>query len=140
MSTSRKTVEFRTDKRFVRRARELRTMEAMVRMYCRGHGHERDGPLCGECGALFEYASRRLERCVFGDAKPACANCVVHCYKADMRERIRVVMRWAGPRMMLRHPVMAIRHLIAEHRPVPALPAKPGQRAGGAPKDGAPGR
>lgn len=123
---AREIVDFATDRRFARRARELRTVQAMVRMYCRGHGHERgsQAPLCHDCGELLGYASRRLERCVFGDAKPACANCLVHCYKADMRERIRVVMRWAGPRMMLRHPIMAIGHLIAERRPVPRLPAK----------------
>lgn len=119
------TIEFTTDKRFVRRAREVRIIETMVRMYCRGHRHERHGPLCNDCDALLAYAKRRLERCVFGDAKPACANCVVHCYKADMREQIRIVMRWAGPRMMLRHPIMAIIHLVNEHRPVPTLPAKP---------------
>ena len=117
-------IEFTTDKRFVRRARELKTIETMVRMYCRGHRHQGRTPLCSDCGALFDYAKRRLERCVFGDAKPTCANCVVHCYKADMREQMRVVMRWAGPRMMLRHPVMAIVHLIDERRPVPTLPAK----------------
>jgi hypothetical protein len=119
-----KIVEFTTDKRFVRRARELKIIETMVGMYCRGHGHERHAPLCKDCGALLEYAKRRVERCVFGDAKPTCANCVVHCYKADMREQIRVVMRWAGPRMMLRHPIMAIAHLVNERRPVPKLPAK----------------
>lgn len=117
-------IEFTTDKRFVRRARELKTIETMVRMYCRGHRHQGRAPLCSDCGALFEYAKRRLERCVFGDAKPTCAHCVVHCYKADMREQMRVVMRWAGPRMMLRHPVMAIVHLIDERRAVPTLPAK----------------
>ena len=121
------TIEFTTDKRFVRRARELKTIDTMVRMYCRGHRHPDRAPLCSDCRALFDYAKRRLERCVFGDAKPTCANCVVHCYKADMREQMRVVMRWAGPRMLLRHPVMAIVHLIDERRPVPRLPAKPGR-------------
>jgi hypothetical protein len=118
-------IEFTTDKRFVRRARALKTIETMVRMYCRGHRHEGHTLLCTECGTLLEYATRRLERCVFGDAKPTCANCAVHCYRADMRERIRDVMRWAGPRMMLRHPVMALAHLIDERRPVPKLRAKP---------------
>lgn len=117
-------IGFTTDKRFVRRVRELKTIETMVRMYCRGHRHEGRAPLCADCAALLEYATRRLERCVFGDAKPTCANCVVHCYKADMREQIRAVMRWAGPRMMLRHPVMGIIHLIDERRPVPTLPAR----------------
>jgi uncharacterized ferredoxin-like protein len=121
------TVEFTRDERFVRRARALRTIETMVHMYCAAH-HGGGDALCGDCAALFEYARRRLERCVFGDAKPTCANCVVHCYKADMRERIRVVMRWAGPRIMLRHPIMGIAHLIEERRPAPRLPGKSARR------------
>ena len=117
-------IEFTTDKRFVRRARELRTIEAMVRLYCRGHGHPGGSPLCADCAALFEYATRRLERCVFGDAKPTCANCRVHCYSAAMRDQVRTVMRYAGPRMLLRHPVLGIAHLIDGRRPAPELPKK----------------
>jgi hypothetical protein len=121
-------IEFTSDKRFVRRARALKTLETMVRMYCRGHGHDRSEALCSDCAALFDYARRRLERCVFGDAKPTCANCIVHCYKAGMREQIRIVMRWAGPRLMLRHPVMAVAHLVEERRPAPMLPAMTARR------------
>lgn len=123
---AKRIVEFTTDPRFDRRRREQRTIDAMLRMYCRGHAHERaeGAPLCTECAALREYAARRLERCLFGDAKPACANCVVHCYRADMRERVREMMRWSGPRMLLRHPVLAILHLIDEHRPAPRLPER----------------
>lgn len=116
------TIEFVTDKRFVRRKTEVKTIEAMVGMYCRHHHGAQQ--LCAQCAELFAYARRRLERCVFGDAKPACAKCVVHCYNAAMREQVRVVMRWAGPRMLARHPVLAIRHLMAERRPAPRLPAK----------------
>jgi hypothetical protein len=29
-----------------------------------------------------------------------------------MREKIREVMRFSGPRMIFHHPIMAIRHLI----------------------------
>jgi hypothetical protein len=29
-----------------------------------------------------------------------------------MRERVRVAMRYAGPRMLFRHPIMALLHLI----------------------------
>lgn len=116
-----KLVDFRTDKRFVRRARELETIYAMMLMYCRHHHGVRER-LCAECTALGRYAERRLERCIFGDAKPTCSNCVVHCYRADMRERIREVMRWAGPRMLLHHPVLAIRHMIDGRRPALRLP------------------
>lgn len=123
-------IEFTTDKRFIRRARELKTIEAMARMYCRGHGHGGE-PLCAGCAALLEYATRRLERCVFGDAKPTCANCLVHCYSADMREQVRVMMKWAGPRMLLRHPILGILHKLDGFRPAPMLPAKPEKRQTG---------
>ncbi len=126
---AKQVIAFTTDKRFVRRARELRTIEAMVRLYCRGHDHPRRNPLCADCAEMFEYATRRLERCVFGDAKPTCTNCTVHCYSAEMRERVRVVMQWAGPRMLLRHPVLAVFHILDGRRPAPLLPAKPEKRA-----------
>ncbi|MCM2342913.1 nitrous oxide-stimulated promoter family protein [Rhodoferax sp.] len=122
---SNQFVEFTTDKQFIRRVRELKTIQLMISMYCSSHhhGHGNDA-LCADCSALFDYAQRRLQRCVFGDAKPNCAKCVVHCYNKDMRERIRVVMRWAGPRMLLRHPVLGILHLLADRRPVPMLPTR----------------
>lgn len=117
------TIEFTTDKRFARRAREQKTLEAMIEMYC--HGHHFSVSLCEDCAALSEYARRRLERCVFGDAKPTCANCLVHCYRDDMRERVRQMMRWAGPRMIFRHPILALMHRIDGRRPSPRLPDKP---------------
>jgi len=123
---AQKLIDFRTDKRFVRRARELETIYAMIRMYCRHH-HGTSTRWCSECTALASYSERRLERCIFGDEKPTCSNCVVHCYRADMRERIRDVMRWAGPRMLLRHPLLAIRHMIDGRRPAIRLPGGNGR-------------
>jgi len=101
-----------------RMAREKATITAMVRIYCRGH-HGSDGELCEECDALRRYAMRRLDRCPFGPDKPTCAKCPIHCYKPQMRERVREVMRFAGPRMLLRHPVLAVRHQMDATRPVP---------------------
>jgi Nitrous oxide-stimulated promoter len=106
---------------FERRAREFETIAAMLRMYCRAHHQPKGAPLCAGCTALHDYARRRLERCVFGEAKPTCANCAVHCYKAVMREHVRQVMRWAGPRMLWRHPVLTVRHILDGRRPTPAL-------------------
>lgn len=68
-------------------------------------------PLCPQCQALLDYAHRRLEHCKFGEDKPSCTRCPVHCYKPAMREQIRQVMRYSGPRMLLHDPIMAIRHL-----------------------------
>jgi hypothetical protein len=122
MSRPSRIIAFVHDPRFVRRRRELRTLDTMIGMYCRHHHGSRE--LCADCAELSGYARRRLERCVFGDAKPTCANCTVHCYRADMREKVRAMMRWAGPRMLMRHPVVGILHLIDGRRPAPLLPGR----------------
>jgi len=93
----------------------------MLGMYCRAHHGAKGAALCRQCAELHDYARRRLERCVFGDAKPTCANCTVHCYKASMRERVCVAMRWAGPRMPWRHPFMTVRHVLDGRLPAPTL-------------------
>ena len=136
---------------------EKQTVEAMIRLYCKGKKHRktengerksenyRESPnclsspttpispipanrssahpltaprsplpvpsLCPQCQALLDYAHQRLERCKFGEDKPSCTRCPVHCYKPAMREQIRQVMRYSGPRMLLHDPIMAIRHL-----------------------------
>lgn len=92
--------------------REARTVAAMVGIYCQGHHDTAGGHLCGECQALLDYALLRLSRCPFQEAKTTCAKCPVHCYAPVRREQIRAVMRYAGPRMLLRHPLLALMHLI----------------------------
>ena len=87
----------------------------MIELYCSRHHRPRAG-LCPECQKLLEYSDARLDRCPFGDEKPTCAKCRVHCYAPQMRETIRQVMRFSGPRMLARHPVMAIRHSIDGRR------------------------
>jgi hypothetical protein len=94
---------------------ERKTIEAMIRLYCRGqHG---TGELCEECSELLGYANARLSKCPFGEDKPKCAKCEVHCYKPEMRKRVTAVMKYSGPRMMVHHPVMALRHLLHEGPP-----------------------
>ena len=38
--------------------------------------------------ALFVYAQKRLDKCVFGEEKPACKQCPVHCYQPAKREEM----------------------------------------------------
>jgi hypothetical protein len=94
-----------------RMERERTTVEAMIGLYC----HEQHGTasgLCRECEALQDYARLRLQKCPYQEGKTTCARCPVHCYKPDMRERIRAVMRYAGPRMLHRHPILALQHMV----------------------------
>ncbi|MDR2146790.1 MAG: nitrous oxide-stimulated promoter family protein [Tannerella sp.] len=90
--------------------REKKTVSKMLRIYCR-FKHGQRSALCPECRRLEDYAYRRLEHCKFGEDKMPCQECTVHCYKPEYREQIRVVMRYAGQRMLFFHPVDAIRHL-----------------------------
>jgi len=83
----------------------------MIRMYCSAH-HQRGKTLCQECNALLEYATRRLEKCPFGENKPVCQRCPVHCYTKEKRAHVRRVMRFAGPRMIWHHPLLTVRHVI----------------------------
>ncbi len=92
--------------------REKKTVRHMVELWCR-HQHGGDC-LCEECQALLEYSLARLDRCKFGETKTKCHKCPVHCYRKDMREKIREVMRYSGPRMIFHHPVEAILFLIGK--------------------------
>jgi predicted amidophosphoribosyltransferase len=96
-------------------SRERRTLQAMIALYCAGlHGktpRDADG-LCPDCAATFAYARKRAASCRYGEEKTVCSACATHCYRPDMRERVRAVMRYAGPRMLLRHPVLALLHAL----------------------------
>ncbi len=91
--------------------KEIKTVALMIRLYCRDVHGTKGKALCPECDALLEYARQQRVRCPHGENKPFCSNCPIHCYKAEMRERMRAVMRYAGPRMLLSHPILALRHL-----------------------------
>ena len=123
---ARATAPAKNDLAGVRLAREWKTMSAMVRIYCRDQHQERgqlarDTDLCDECRQFLDYAGVRLERCRFGQEKPTCANCPVHCYQRDRREQARVIMRYAGPRMIWEHPLMSLRHWLDGYRKAPQI-------------------
>lgn len=109
-------------------SREKRIVGEMIVMYC--HDEHRGGPtlgtgsgqtgpaqtdageLCADCRRLLAYACERLDRCPFGEKKKSCKECPVHCYSPDCRSAIRTVMRHSGPRMIYRHPLDALWHIL----------------------------
>lgn len=101
--------------------RERRTVAAMVGIYCRARHALGGSELCTECADLEAYTRLRLERCPYGEAKPTCANCPIHCYQPRRREQVKRVMAFAGPRIMWRHPILALRHVLDGRREAPAL-------------------
>lgn len=91
-----------------------------MHIYCRDH-HGIERGLCDACTPLLDYAGRRLDACPFKEEKPACNHCRVHCYSESMRRRVKDVMRYAGPRMLWRHPLLSLYHLLDKRRKAPDL-------------------
>lgn len=98
-----------------KREQEKALVSQMIALYCRKkHGGKRG--LCAECQKLENYARSRSDHCPFMETKTFCSNCKVHCYQPAMREKIKEVMRFSGPRMIFTHPAAAIRHVIETKR------------------------
>jgi len=97
--------------------RESKTVEMMISFYCRRHHQTVE--LCPECIELIAYSLEKLDKCPFQEGKTTCAKCPAHCYEPRMREKIRTVMKYSGPRMTFRHPVLALFHLIDGRRKRP---------------------
>ena len=91
--------------------REEKTIRAMLEIYC-SHFHGGSSSLCASCNELYTYAEKRLAKCLYGSGKPQCNKCPVHCYKPSMREKVKEVMKFSGPRMLKKHPILAVLHII----------------------------
>jgi len=103
--------------------REAQTAQAMIRLYCR-KTHGRGSALCESCLEMSDFAIKRLDHCPFQEGKTTCAKCPVHCYERTMRQRIKDVMRIAGPHMLYRHPILATWHYIDSRRKTPIRPQR----------------
>jgi len=97
---------------------EYETLVSMTAIYCADHHGKQAGPLCATCAELMRYSEQRLAKCPYGQEKPTCNNCPIHCYKKEKREHVRELMRYAGPRMPLRHPWRALTHVYDKLRKV----------------------
>ncbi|BCN29579.1 nitrous oxide-stimulated promoter family protein [Anaeromicropila herbilytica] len=91
--------------------KELNIIRRMIELYCHGHKHSEKG-LCKDCLVLLEYANQRILSCPISISKTYCSSCKIHCYKTEMRDRIRTVMKYSGPRMMVHNPILTLEHAI----------------------------
>lgn len=92
--------------------REKETIKLMIEIYCLKNHKSEKGVLCNECKELLEYAHKRLDNCKFGNEKSTCSRCPIHCYKKDMKEKIKKVMKFSGPRLLIYKPLAVIRHAL----------------------------
>ena len=92
--------------------REKKTIKLMINIYCRKNHRKKEGQLCDECQELLEYAHKRLSFCKFGENKSTCSRCPIHCYKKDMKEKVKKVMKFSGPRLLIYNPIELIKHTL----------------------------
>lgn len=90
--------------------KERNVVSNMIHLYCGKKHNSKFGVLCSDCQALEQYSHRRLDHCQYGESKPTCRKCETHCYRPETRDRIRDVMRFSGPRLLLRAPLDWVRH------------------------------
>jgi hypothetical protein len=90
--------------------REKLTIRSMIQIYCHGRRHATSG-ICSECEKLLHYATGRIDSCPYqSSGKPACGLCKTNCFSSEMYGRFQTIMRYAGPRMMMRHPILSMAH------------------------------
>ena len=99
-----------------KRESEKKMVGKMIRLYCRKNHERKEASLCAECDALRVYAFERCDKCPFMETKTFCSNCDTPCYRPDMRESIRNVMRFSGPRMIYHSPRMAMKYVMEKRK------------------------
>jgi hypothetical protein len=92
---------------------EIKAVGLMIKLFCHGQHGRRKGQ-CPECHELLDYITKRLEKCPLQENKPKCSKCPVHCYKPDMRKKIKAVMKYSGPRTLYRYPILTGRHYLTK--------------------------
>jgi hypothetical protein len=112
-----------TNELTAKQQKEVGLSERMIRLYCHDR-HATKDDLCAECANLLEYVKARVARCPYGEDKPTCRCCPIHCYRPAERERIKEVMRHSGPRLLLRGDIGAVMHMLHDRKPVPELKKK----------------
>lgn len=91
--------------------KEKEIITLMIKLYCKKKHGGSNRELCNECRELEEYAHKRLTYCKFGNEKSSCKKCPIHCYKKDMKEKVKEVMKFSGPRILIYNPKEYIRHI-----------------------------
>lgn len=100
--------------------REKKTLSAMIDIYCEQF-NSRVAEHCAEYKELSAYALNKVDNCPYQENKPVCPKCKIHCYNKEMRDKIKKIMRYSGPKMIFRHPYLAVMHLIDSIKKYPEI-------------------
>ena len=107
-------------------AKDVETIRIMTEIFCHAHHDTKEG-MCPECEDFYLYAVKRLACCPFGEKKPVCGSCKIHCFGKGYKEKAKEIMAFSGPILILNHPYLSSRNFLALFRTAPDKPtaAKP---------------
>lgn len=92
------------------RNKKKKMIENLVSLFC--EAKHRNPMLCESCAELLRYVTSRLNECPLDDEVSSCFMCPNYCYRPDMREKIKEVMRFSAPRILIHHPILMLNHLL----------------------------
>ena len=98
--------------------REAVAIGYMIVIFCTGR-HQPVDKLCEECRQVLDHVKQAVELCLYKEDKPVCGKCATNCYNPAIKQKLQLIMRYAGPRMMVHHPVLALRHCLDALRAPP---------------------
>ena len=97
-----------------KRDREKKVISEMVKLYCRKNHKKRE--LCDECKDVLNYSLNRIDNCKYMDTKTFCSNCKKPFYSPKMKEKIKQIMKFSGPRILFHHPLLVISHMLSRFK------------------------
>lgn len=101
---------------------DKKIISTMISIYCNGNSHKANeenkvkDDICPNCKRLQEYAYSKIDKCpkLKSGKKAICGTCKNNCYMQDdeLSNMMKAVMKYSGPRMILKHPLMTIKHAL----------------------------
>ncbi len=82
-------------------------------VYCNANHGTTDNKLCPKCTALLTTVMLKIQRCPYGISKPICDACETPCFGENPTKEFRAIMKSGQKKMLLSHPLMAVKHKIA---------------------------
>ena len=93
--------------------KEKETIRKTFGVYCNANHGTTDNKLCPKCTALLTTTMLKIQRCPYGIGKPICDVCETPCFGEVPTKEFRNIMKSGQKKMLLSHPLMAVKHKLA---------------------------
>ena len=92
--------------------KEKKNIKTSFAVYCNANHETKDGKLCPKCTALLTNVLLKIGHCKYGVTKPLCDHCDEKCFGEAQNKSFMEIMDGSRTGMLVRHPMMTVRHKI----------------------------